>query len=394
MANDNLNNLITALRQSTAAGSITPDSHGYILQVMADLIALMPENNDLLTLNTAISNLAEQIQQETADRANAITAAATYLLGIIGEETTNRNIAINNAIRNINGLLDDKVDKVSGKGLSTNDYTNNEKNKLEQIENRAQVNKIENVAVNNENLNINNKRVNINIANMLLEYFTKQEINDIVERLQTKLTFDDAPQRGSLNPVKSNGIYEALSNKQAAILVVELTKVNGTWQADKTFGQARTAFVNSRQVIYHDSLYNYYLPVTNANDSALYATAILEGTSIRIRHSSTGIERQSNQLCTYSEEQLEEIFTLKGENVNVLESMGRTLDNVDSQQHQIGYVANNGDYYYSESDGKIYHHKDDYDYEVGSPNKNRIYVNRLTRRMYIWNGSTFFEVIN
>lgn len=37
-------------------------------------------------------------------------------------------------------LLDDKVDKVNGKGLSTNDYTTTEKNKLSSIENGAEVN--------------------------------------------------------------------------------------------------------------------------------------------------------------------------------------------------------------------------------------------------------------
>lgn len=40
----------------------------------------------------------------------------------------------------INTLLNDKVDKVSGKGLSTNDFTNNDKNKLDGIEAGAEVN--------------------------------------------------------------------------------------------------------------------------------------------------------------------------------------------------------------------------------------------------------------
>jgi hypothetical protein len=37
-------------------------------------------------------------------------------------------------------LFDEKVDKVNGKGLSTNDYTTDEKTKLEEIEDGAQVN--------------------------------------------------------------------------------------------------------------------------------------------------------------------------------------------------------------------------------------------------------------
>jgi hypothetical protein len=52
-------------------------------------------------------------------------------------------------IKQINGLqtaLNDKVDKVTGKGLSTNDYTNDEKNKLTGIEEAAQVNTVDSVA--------------------------------------------------------------------------------------------------------------------------------------------------------------------------------------------------------------------------------------------------------
>ena len=43
-------------------------------------------------------------------------------------------------IEGINDALDEKVDKVSGKGLSTNDYTTNEQTKLSGIETGAQVN--------------------------------------------------------------------------------------------------------------------------------------------------------------------------------------------------------------------------------------------------------------
>lgn len=43
-------------------------------------------------------------------------------------------------ISKIKGLLSNKVDKVTGKGLSTNDYTTEEKTKLSQIAAKAQVN--------------------------------------------------------------------------------------------------------------------------------------------------------------------------------------------------------------------------------------------------------------
>lgn len=60
--------------------------------------------------------------------------------------------------------LNKKVDKVQGKGLSTNDYTDNEKNKLEGIEAGAQVNKLEGVQVNGTDLTIENKKVNIDLT--------------------------------------------------------------------------------------------------------------------------------------------------------------------------------------------------------------------------------------
>lgn len=57
-----------------------------------------------------------------------------------------------------------KVDKVDGKGLSTNDYTTAEKNKLSGIASGAQVNVIESVKVNGTALTPSSKAVNINLS--------------------------------------------------------------------------------------------------------------------------------------------------------------------------------------------------------------------------------------
>lgn len=59
--------------------------------------------------------------------------------------------------------LDTKVDKVSGMGLSTNDYTSSEKLKLEGIESSAEVNLISSITANNVSLPITNKTVNVSI---------------------------------------------------------------------------------------------------------------------------------------------------------------------------------------------------------------------------------------
>ena len=60
-------------------------------------------------------------------------------------------------------LLNGKVSKVEGKGLSENDFTNDFKSKLEGIESNAEVNKIETIKVNNVAQTITNKAVNINV---------------------------------------------------------------------------------------------------------------------------------------------------------------------------------------------------------------------------------------
>jgi hypothetical protein len=63
----------------------------------------------------------------------------------------------------VDTALNGKVDKVSGKGLSTNDYTTAEKNKLEGIATGAQVNVIETIKVNNTALTPSSKAVNITV---------------------------------------------------------------------------------------------------------------------------------------------------------------------------------------------------------------------------------------
>ena len=61
----------------------------------------------------------------------------------------------------ITNEISKKVDKVTGKGLSTNDYTSDEKSKLASIEEDAQVNVIETIKANGVTLAIDNKTVTI-----------------------------------------------------------------------------------------------------------------------------------------------------------------------------------------------------------------------------------------
>lgn len=72
-----------------------------------------------------------------------------------------------------------KQDTEAGKGLSTNDYTTAEKNKLGGIEAGAEVNVIENITVNGSPVTVDNKTVALTIitktVNDLANYYTKDE---------------------------------------------------------------------------------------------------------------------------------------------------------------------------------------------------------------------------
>lgn len=66
-------------------------------------------------------------------------------------------------ISKIKTALNGKVDVVSGKGLSTNDYTSAEKSKLSGIASGAQVNAIESVKVNGTALTPSSKAVDVTV---------------------------------------------------------------------------------------------------------------------------------------------------------------------------------------------------------------------------------------
>lgn len=110
----------------------------------------------------------------------------------------------------VTGALDGKVDKVSGKQLSTEDYTTAEKNKLAGIEAGAQVNLIEHVKLNNTELSPDaNKTVTIPVD-------------------------DDTLLENSHNPVSSRVVYAKATALNTAINGITSQYVKNATVADKT----------------------------------------------------------------------------------------------------------------------------------------------------------------
>lgn len=94
-----------------------------------------------------LAGITAGAQVNTVTSVAGKTGAVTLGKGDVGlgnvDNTSDANKPISTATQT---ALDKKVDKVDGKGLSTNDYTTTEKNKLSGIEAGAQVNTVNSVA--------------------------------------------------------------------------------------------------------------------------------------------------------------------------------------------------------------------------------------------------------
>lgn len=95
--------------------------------------------------------------------------------------------AIDAAQATLQGNIDKKVDKVEGKGLSTNDYTTDEKTKLEGIAPDAQVNVIEIVKVNGVALTPTDKAVDVTVPTGALASKDQVTETDLADALATKI---------------------------------------------------------------------------------------------------------------------------------------------------------------------------------------------------------------
>lgn len=162
----------------------------------------------------------------------------------------------------VDGKLDDKVDKVVGKGLSTNDYTDAAKTKVEGVEAGSQVNVIELIKKNGTNLTITNKAVDIDVPTKYsdltndLTYRTEAEIKTLIQdvgKLKKKIVT-------SLPPVAEadeNTMYLIRNAQDTGY--EEWLLINGTFEI-----MGDTAAVDFTGYVHEDDL----VPITNAEIDA------------------------------------------------------------------------------------------------------------------------------
>lgn len=132
----------------------------------------------------------------------------------------------------VKALLNNKVDKVSGKGLSTNDYTTTEKNKLSGIATGAEVNQnaFSNIAVGSTTIQADSKTDTLTLTAGSNITLTPNATSDSIEIKATDTTYSDATTSthglmSASDKSKLNGIAEGATANIGTITGVSM---NGT----------------------------------------------------------------------------------------------------------------------------------------------------------------------
>lgn len=151
--------------------------------------------SDDQTVNTfkELIDYAADHKDEYSTLSGEVQANKTAIATLNGKDTDAGSVAktvkdaVDAAQATLQGNIDKKVDKVEGKGLSTNDYTTEEKTKLEGITSGAQVNVIETVKVNGVALTPADKAVDVTVPTGALASKDKVAETDLVNALVTKI---------------------------------------------------------------------------------------------------------------------------------------------------------------------------------------------------------------
>ena len=106
----------------------------------------------------------------------------------------------------IKNALVNKVDKIDGKGLSTNDFTTDEKIKLSSVESGAQANIIQGIQANGTNVVLSNK-----IASISIPTSTSQLTNDA-----HFITINDVPSGSSISAMSYKGAKASINELPAS----------------------------------------------------------------------------------------------------------------------------------------------------------------------------------
>lgn len=181
-----------AIATLNGASTVTGSVDKKIADAINDFSTKVSEDGTVNTFKELI-DYASTHQGEYSTLSGEVQKNTTAIATLNGKDTDAGSVAktVKDAVdavkATLQGNIDGKVDKVTGKGLSTNDYTNDEKTKLEGIATGAQVNVIEAVKVNGVALTPTAKAVDVTVPTGALASKDKVAETDLVDALATKI---------------------------------------------------------------------------------------------------------------------------------------------------------------------------------------------------------------
>ena len=185
----------------------------------------MSADNKKVVSNENLAAFAEALAAKVPLKSDIPTKVSDLQndLGFTDNPGTITSVTLNGTTTSSGGVdLGYLVVQEGGKGLSSNDYTAVEKNKLGGIDTGAQVNTIESVKVNGTALIPDaNKAVNVSVPTALSDLSddsTHRLVSDTEKTTwsgkQDALTFDTVPTQNSTNPVTSGGLYTVITQNE------------------------------------------------------------------------------------------------------------------------------------------------------------------------------------
>lgn len=174
-----------------------------------------------------LAHAVAKIEEFDADKATEFIKKAGELLNMHSKDLDTQR-------EGIYRLFEHKVDKIAGKGLSANDFTNEDKAKLEDIENQAQRNRVNSVNGLEGNVQITLAGLGFNENNFVKpsQTYSKEEINRLVDNVNTSRfkgvykTLQEVPK-----PYDGNSMYLVGASEPYAIYALisdRLQKIGAT----------------------------------------------------------------------------------------------------------------------------------------------------------------------
>ena len=246
--NINITNDVISFNNST--GYISSVSWGDIKGTLAnqnDLnIALLGKQDaisDLSQIRSGAALGATSVQPDDLVQGSGISITKDTSTGSITIANTQTSAEWGNIQGNISSqtdlqsALNNKVDAVTGMGLSENSYTTAEKTKLAGVESGAQENVIESVSVNGTELTVTDKNVDITVPTKTSDltndgngatpsdpFATESDVNTVdikLTNLETRV--DDIIAHGgepnTINHIQKNGVELPITNKTVNVTV-------------------------------------------------------------------------------------------------------------------------------------------------------------------------------